>query len=258
MKNRDGHYSASSRWSDISRDPNSPEVLLFRRNALAQTRHWTLIDNRTAYLCALASGKNVLDIGIVEHMLESSKTDEWLHKHISKASKDCLGIDILAKEIEVLRDRGYNVLAHDITTGPLDRKFELIVVGDVIEHLDNPSALFRNVAQMLAPTGRLVVSTPNPWYGNAIIKNVFDGKPFTDSADHVAWFDAGTLCEMASRNGLLLERYAGVREGRSSSFLSSLFFTIAPLLMYCGIRREIFAKTMIYEFVLPNATERHA
>lgn len=237
------------RWKDISSDPNNAEVLSYTKNTLAQARHSALIDNRNEYLCGLAQGKNVLDIGIVEHFRESSVSEDWLHKHIRNAARSCLGVDILEEEVSQLREAGYNVIAHDITGTPLPQKFELVVVGDVIEHLDNPSALFRNAAQMLEPSGRLVLSTPNPWYANAIIKNVVEGKPFTDSADHVAWFDAGTLCEMASRSGLHLDRYAGVMTERVSSIRASLFFRMAPLLIRMGVRPEVFAKTMIYEFV---------
>lgn len=147
-----------------------------------------------------------------------------------------------------LREQGFNIQLHDITESPLDQKFELIIVGDVVEHLDNPAALFRNVAAMLEKSGRLLISTPNPFYANAILKNVFEGQPFTDSADHVAWFDAGTLCELASRNGLVLKRYFGVKAERSTSVKSALFFKMASLLIKIGIRPEVFAKTMIYEF----------
>ena len=72
--------------------------------------------------------------------------------------------------------------------------------------------------------------------------------PFTDSADHVAWYDSGTLCELASRNGLALKHYCGVRSDKSGSLKFALFFKIHSLLIMLVIRPEVFAKTMIYEF----------
>lgn len=85
-----------------------------------------------------------------------------------------------------------------------------------------------------------------------ILKNLFEGKPFTDSVDHVTWFDAGTLCELAARNGLHLDCFAGVlvKIKKSSTARSKLLFKISPLLIKLGIRPEFFAKTMVYEFVL--------
>ena len=123
------------------------------------------------------------------------------------------------------------------------------MIGDVIEHLGNPFAFFSNATKMLNSGGRIVLTAPNPWYSNVIVKNVFEGNPFTDSADHVAWFDAGTFCELAARSGLMLDRYAGVM-ANWSSIRSALFLRLAPILINLGIRSEVFAKTIIYEFIL--------
>jgi len=235
-------------WNEISSNPNSQEVLAFRAKNLKEARDLRLIENRVAYITERAKDQKVLDIGVVEHFHESAQASTWLHQHVATAASSCLGIDILVKEVDQLRERGYNVQSHDITVSPLDEKFELIIVGDVVEHLNNPAALFRNAAAMLEKNGYLLISTPNPWYANAIFKNVFEGVPFTDSADHVAWFDAGTLCELASRNGLTLKHYCGVKAERSSSVKSAVFFKMASLFIKIGIRPEVFAKTMIYEF----------
>lgn len=241
----------SINWSEISADPNSSEVLDFRAINLAIARSRQLIPDRIAYLCNLASEKNVLDIGIVEHFSASSDRKSWLHGELCKYASTCLGVDILEKEIQALCDKGYKAIVWDATKFPLSQKFDLIVIGDVIEHVGNPSALFANVSEMLNPGGRIVVTTPNPWYANAIFKNIFEGRPFTDSVDHVAWFDPGTLYEISARNGLILDKYSGVMTKKSLSTKSRFFFSIAPFLLKIGIRQEFFAKTMLYEFVLP-------
>ena len=235
-------------WSEISADPNSPEVLTHRKSELAKARNLKLIADRVAYICDVVRAKDVLDIGVVEHFRNSSTVDTWLHKHVKTAAASCLGIDILASEVDSLRQRGFDVIVHDITKAPLDRQFEIIVVGDVIEHLNDASGLFIHAAQMLRPSGLLLLTTPNPRYVNAIVKNLFEGTPFTDSADHVAWFDASTLCELASRSGLVLRRYSGVKANSSRTFKSRLLSSLTPTLIRLGIRPELFAKTMIYEF----------
>ena len=236
-------------WKDISADPNSSQVLLYRSELLAKARRKELISDRAAYICSLAKGKEVLDIGVVEHFGGSSNRADWLHGQICKHAKTCLGIDILEDEIRVLQNKGYNVVVWDITGAPLPQIFDLIVIGDVIEHLGNPFAFFSNATKMLNSGGRIVLTAPNPWYANVIVKNVFEGNPFTDSADHVAWFDAGTFCELAARSGFMLDRYAGVM-ANWSSIRSALFLRLAPILISLGIRSEVFAKTIIYEFIL--------
>src|SRR5688572_5472064 len=83
---------AMKAWTDISANPNDARVLAARASNLANARRSRLIDSRQQYLCDLARGKRVLDIGVVEHVREASSQDGWLHKHISQSAKSCLGI----------------------------------------------------------------------------------------------------------------------------------------------------------------------
>jgi 2-polyprenyl-3-methyl-5-hydroxy-6-metoxy-1,4-benzoquinol methylase len=241
----------SLRWNSVSLNPNSPEALNFRIKKLTESRSLSLIQDRLSYLCMLASGKDVLDVGVVEHFYSSSKSDEWLHGRLKNSAKTILGIDILHKDIGRLSDKGFNVIVCDITKEALDQKFDIIIIGDVIEHINSPNSLFENSIKMLRPGGKIVITTPNPWYANVVLKNIFNGVPFTDSADHAMWFDPSTICELASRSGLSLMKYSGVLAKKSSTIRSKIFVSAAPLLSKLGIRREFFAKTMIYEFVAP-------
>ena len=53
----------------------------------------------------------------------------------------------------------------DLGTLPLrDGTFDLIVMSHVAEHLVEPEAVFRELARVLAPGGRLLLLTPNRWH----------------------------------------------------------------------------------------------
>ncbi len=236
------------RWQDISSDPNSRAVMEWRRQALAHTRARTLIPDRVEYLCQLAAGKRVLDIGVVEHTVAATREPSWLHERLCRASRACLGVDILSAECDHLRERGYNVLCADITREALPETFDLIVCGETLEHVDQPGRLFDNISRMLDEHGKLALTTPNPWYLNVVLRNALDGVPFSDSADHVAWYDPGTLCELAGRHNLQLTRFSGVAVDFARTSLGKLVFRCHPMWVRLGFRRELFAKTLIYEF----------
>jgi hypothetical protein len=51
------------RWNELSFNPNDPRVMEIRRGAIAKARSNELVLDRVAYLCGLAAGKSVLDIG---------------------------------------------------------------------------------------------------------------------------------------------------------------------------------------------------
>jgi len=56
---------------------------------------------------------------------------------------------------------------------PEDEKFDIVVMGDVLEHLENPGALLDSVRQRLTADGIVLVSIPNGW-GPFEIENALD------------------------------------------------------------------------------------
>ena len=237
------------RWFQYSKDPNAPVVLEKRRTAVAQARTGKLLHDRIAYLCELVAGKSILDIGIVEHTRDAVNSPYWLHGNLCRVAAQCLGVDVLEPEIEYLRTKGYDVICADITQAPIARQFDVITAGEVLEHLDTPGQFMKNCAAMLEPGGRLVITVPNPWYANVILKNVTRSSTFVDSADHVAWYDASTLYELGQRAGLRLDRFTGIGATHSQTSRAHLFFWLRPILTQIGFKPELFAKSIIFEFV---------
>ena len=236
-------------WQTYSQDPNSPELLSLRRAAIRKARTGRLAANRVEYLCGLAAGKSVLDIGVVEHTSGAAANPGWLHGKLKLAAAHCLGVDVLEAEVARLRQQGYDVVCADVTRAPLAQKFDLIIGGEVLEHLDSPGAFMGNCAAMLSPGGRLAITVPNPWYANVILKHLCRRTVFVDSADHVAWYDASVLHELGQRHGLELERFTPIGGVHTRTLKGKVFFGLLPLLLWTGLSPELFAKSIIYEFV---------
>jgi SAM-dependent methyltransferase len=237
------------RWQSYSKDPNAPELLALRRNSIRKATAGGLIYDRVAYLCGLATGRSVLDIGVVEHTRTAVENPNWLHGKLKLCAARCIGVDVLEEEVKYLCGRGYDVACADITKAPVPGKFDLIIGGEVLEHLDSPGKFMENCAAMLAIEGRLVITVPNPWYANAILKSARRSSVFVDSADHVAWYDASVLYELGQRHGLELEKFTGVGTANATTLKAKLFFRLRPLLIGAGLNSNLFAKTIIYEFV---------
>jgi SAM-dependent methyltransferase len=160
-----------------------------------------------------------------------------------------LGVDVLESEIGKLRAKGYDVVCADVTRAPLPQKFHLIIGGEVLEHLDSPGQFMANCATMLPPGGRLAITAPNPWYANVILKHLRRRATFVDSADHVAWYDASVLYELGQRHGLELDRFSPIGGAHTRTMRGKLFFFLLPALLVIGLSPELFAKSIIYEFI---------
>jgi SAM-dependent methyltransferase len=206
------------------------------------------ICSRTAYLVARCTGKNILDVGIVEHNKDAYLTDRWLHRHLSSVAQECLGVDVMKPELMYLHDQGFNVLYHDFTEKPMAAEFDVIVCGDVLEHVSNTGSFLSNLQKSLSSNGILLLTLPNPWYVNCLLKNVWGSQVFVDNADHVAWHDYHTILELGIRSGLSLRLIQGITVNNHRSLASSLLSRLSPIAVKLGFKPLLFCKTIIYEF----------
>lgn len=243
-----GNPMPVSHWSKCAKNPNQPAVKKASVDRLKVARQAHGIHDRVGWICEQAKGLRVLDIGVVAHTAERASSSEWLHGSLAKAANYCLGIDILEEDVQQLREQGHNIQVHDLTQNLLEEKFDLAVMGDVLEHLSNPRMFLKNMHLSLVEAGRVVVSVPNPWYLAYPLSNLWRGGFYYESADHVAWYDANTILELFAREGFELESYRGVQISKVHTWKAKVFLAIIPILIRLGFAHELFSKTMLYVF----------
>lgn len=125
---------------------------------------------------------------------------EFLRK-AATAVNYSLGVDINPDALEVARKKGLNVRQEDIEK--LQEKFDMIVMFEVLEHLQSPSQILQALADALNPGGVLVVSVPNPdGYLKHLDLALLDMPPH----HHTAW-KKDTFEYCAQKLGLEIVRY---------------------------------------------------
>lgn len=194
-------------WTTVSDDPN-------HRDAKAAVRTWLKTAQRIqtdtdllGHIEHLVRGKRVLDIGVVSHSARYFDLPDWRHGRIHKAASYCVGIDILEPLVNELNARGFNVRCMDATSeADLGERFDVVFIGDVIEHVDNAVLLLKFAARHLAPGGRLYVTTPNPFSRKFFRQFKRDGVMVTN-LDHIAWISPTQAMELARRAGIALAAY---------------------------------------------------
>jgi predicted TPR repeat methyltransferase len=116
------------------------------------------------------------------------------------------GVDV--DEVPGVLDRTDRFLVADLTLGlpsDLDGQYDVVIAGDVLEHLVDPARLMREVAAQLAPGGELIVSVPNVahWYPRtrmALGLFGYDRRGPLDST-HLRFFTKRTLRAFVARTG---------------------------------------------------------
>jgi len=206
-------------WTTVSDDPNN-------RDAKAAVRAWLKTAQRVhtdndllGHIESLVRGKRVLDIGVVSHSARYFDLPDWRHGRIHKSADYCVGIDILEPLVKELNERGFNVRCVDATSEiDMGERFDVVFIGDVVEHVDNAVLLLKFAARHLAPGGSLYVTTPNPFSRKFFRQFKRDGVMVVN-LDHVAWITPTLAMELARRAGIALAAYHLVKRFSPAALL---------------------------------------
>ena len=151
-------------------------------------------------------GVSVLDIGPAELVgtVNRYKFDRWIHKRITEVAKRVVGLEVNQEQVQALRDMGYSIVLGDAEDFALAERFDVILAGELIEHLSNPGKFLDCAWRHLKPGGKLLLTTPNRYGVLALFSVIQSGKVPTyrkPIAKHVAYFDGDALTSLLSRHG---------------------------------------------------------
>lgn len=174
---------------------------------------------RTSKIVELVKGSSCIHIGCCDHIpLIEKKIQErtWLHGLLERNCTDVLGIDINQEAVDYVNQHGFsakpvycaNITAPDFAQSiPVGlEKFQFILLGEIIEHVDNPTAFLQDARKNLEEQGfygTYIITVPNAFcmmrggvYANGI-ENV--------NSDHRYWFTPYTIAKVMISAGVLPE-----------------------------------------------------
>lgn len=176
------------------------------------------LTDRRELLKRLSEGKRVLHLGCTNHPYTESglREGDLLHLELARVASDIVGIDNSIPGLQLLEAAGYrNLKVCDLerldalAPGELGH-FDLIVAGEVIEHLTNPGALLRHVQGLMGPSTELVITTINAYSGMRFLQYALRGRGGVNEPvhpDHVAYYSFRTLKLAVERAGLQISEF---------------------------------------------------
>ena len=163
-------------------------------------------DHKIKFAVDHCRGKDVLDLGCVQHNPENYKSRFWLHKALAEVSKTLEGLDLYEEGVQFLRQVGYHISVGNAEDFNLGKQFDVIVAGDLIEHLADLRGFLLSCQSHLKPDGKILISTPNPWYWRNVVKALFFGK-VKNNPEHTLWMCPVTLSQLVARFDLQLVQW---------------------------------------------------
>jgi SAM-dependent methyltransferase len=183
----------------VARDERDQRRLVHR---LPRAR---LVD-RTGEVIERARGRRVAHVGFADAGFREyhEQQDQWLHAHLHAVASTLVGLDIDAEGVAAARAQGYE--AHRVDCCEPEavaalglEPAEVVLAGEIIEHLDATGAFLDALHLLCRPDGVLVLTTPNA-YGWMNPLAALAGYE-VNHPDHVTMFTWRTLSELLARHG---------------------------------------------------------
>ncbi len=161
---------------------------------------------RIPHLAGLVAGRSVIHVGFVDAGYQEMQAEAgtWLHAHLAGTATHLIGIDVDDAGVTHAREEGYEAYVADcrdpdqVDALGIDPA-EVVIAGEVIEHLDDPGSFLDGLHRLVAPGGLLILTTPNAsglLNGFAALAGAEINHP-----DHVVLFSWRTLTNLMSRHG---------------------------------------------------------
>lgn len=178
---------------------------------------------RSDVILEQCKGKKVLHLGCTNYPYtqEAIDHDMLLHFDLEMIAAELYGLDFDQAGIDILAAHGSkNIFRADLEKLEeleLNETFDVIVAGEIIEHLNNPGLFLSGIQRFMTPDSRLVLTTVNAYCAMRFFYYGLRGKRGRVELvhpDHVAYYSYFTLKLLVERHGLHVETFLFYDIGR--------------------------------------------
>lgn len=163
-------------------------------------------ENNTHALLLAMVGRN-------KSVLELGCATGYFTKAMVERGCDVVGIERDAEAAAIAEKWAERVVVADIDLGEVwseldDESFDVVICGDVLEHLREPLSALRSAVRKLKPSGIVVTSLPNVAHGDVRLALLGGSFPYQDlgllDRTHIRFFTLDTLRELLRDAGLVV------------------------------------------------------
>ncbi|OIP27500.1 hypothetical protein AUK22_05520 [bacterium CG2_30_54_10] len=193
--------------------------------------------DRKEFILSRSAGKKVLHLGCADwpYTEERLRSGALLHLALRRVAPQTTGLDVQPVGIELLRRAGIP----DVHLGDAQKSllelfpcpFEVLVAGEVLEHLPNPGVFLQSLAGVCSEDSSLLITVPN----FACLKRFprLLWRIELVHPDHVSYYSYSTLNRLLELTGFrIIEWMAYWGDNNFLSKLANPLFRRLPFLQY--------------------------
>jgi hypothetical protein len=206
---------------------------------VAKERSISKLPRRLDLLEDIAKNKRVIHVGFADHLPLIKKKIEkrtWLHQRLVDSAAVCWGLDIDKKLVDYVRDEiglkevlQCDIVCDDIPNPLMGQKWDYMIIGEVLEHVDNPVMFITAIGEKYKGIVEKVIMTVPNAHDLFNIRNVFRGVECINT-DHRFWFTPYTLAKVGTIAGLTVQSFTYCQTYMPKSRLNRLLVKRFPML----------------------------
>lgn len=163
---------------------------------------------RIEYLKEASRGKKVLHLGCTDWPYTQAAVEAGTQLHFSLAdiARELWGFDADKEGLEYFKTKGFDKLYYAdlerLDEVELNETFDVIIAGEMIEHLSNPGLFLRGIKRFMRDDTRLIITTINAYCGMRFFYYGLRGRGGISEPvhpDHVYYFSYSTLRHLIDR-----------------------------------------------------------
>jgi 2-polyprenyl-3-methyl-5-hydroxy-6-metoxy-1,4-benzoquinol methylase len=215
-----------------------------------------LLVDRVTYILDQCKGKRVLHLGCTDWPFTERKASigALLHGRINEIAASLVGVDADPDGIEWFQRHGFPATYYDnaekishpeVCSG----KYDVILAGEIIEHLENPGLFLRSIQKLMMPNTDLIITTINAYCFFRFLYYLRGIEAV--HADHNYYFSPIVLRKLITRCGLEVKEYFHYPVGKEIRSVTS-----KKILFLDDISRWFFPKAsdgVIFRVGIPGA-----
>jgi SAM-dependent methyltransferase len=171
---------------------------------------------RVEYIKQACRGKKVLHLGCTDYPFTEKVIgfNMLLHFELAKIAKELYGFDFDQAVIDILAKHGtknlYRADLEKLDEVELNEKFDVIVAGEMIEHLSNPGLFLRGIKRFMHDETDLLITTINAYGALRFAIYGLRGKGGLNEPvhpDHVSYYSYKTLSLVLKRENFVVREF---------------------------------------------------
>ncbi len=155
-------------------------------------------------------------VGKNKEVLELGCASGYMSKEFAKNGCRVTGIEIDSKTGEEAAEYGCKVIIGDVEKQStikqlVGKKFEVIILADVLEHLKDPERTLKNMVKLLGKEGRIIISVPNIAFLTNRLLLLLGRFDYTDwgimDRTHLRFFTKKSILDLVRNSELIVEKF---------------------------------------------------